>query len=184
MQRDQDSVLVENCLSGDRKAFELLVQKYEKKLYNVAYRIVGDPEDAMDATQSTFVKAFEKLHTFDPKYRFFSWVYRILLNESLTMVHQKKRFEPWESDVVDGRSASSPSPSETFDETEINQQIQKAMRVLKPDYRVVIVLKHFHGMSYREMAEITGVPEKTVKSRLFTARQQLKDILEEQGIVR
>ena len=184
MQRDRDHVLVESCLSGDRKAFELLVQRYEKKLYNVAYRITSDPEDAMDATQSTFVKAYEKLDTFDPKYKFFSWVYRILLNESLTMVHRKKRFEPWESDVVDDRSAAALNPAETLDETETDNQIQNAMRNLKPDYRVVIVLKHFHGMSYREMAEITGVPEKTVKSRLFTARQQLKEILVKQGIVR
>ncbi len=184
MQTDRDYVQVESCLSGDGKAFELLVQRYEKKLYNVAYRITGDPEDAMDGTQSTFVKAFEKLHTFDPKYRFFSWIYRILLNESLTMVHRKKKFEPWESDVVNRQALPSANPSETFDETETDQQIQDAMKTMNPDHRVVIVLKHFHGMSYREMAEIVGVPEKTVKSRLFTARQQLKEILVKQGIVR
>ncbi len=72
----------------------------------------------------------------------------------------------------------------SYDETETDQQIQDAMKTMNPDHRVVIVLKHFHGMSYREMAEIVGVPEKTVKSRLFTARQQLKEILVKQGIVR
>ena len=99
MSTDPDTRIVESCLAGDREAFGLLMDKYEKKMYNTALRVVGDPEDAMDATQSAFVKAYEKLDTFNPSYRFFSWIYRILLNESLNIVNRRKRFDTLDSDI-------------------------------------------------------------------------------------
>ena len=184
MQRNSDELLVKSCLAGDRKAFEQLVERYEKKLFNVAYRVISNTEDAMDATQSTFVKAYEKLDTFNPEYKFFSWIYRILLNESLTLVNKRKRFEKWDSDVVGRTKAMTKGPEERYKDTEIDRHLQVAMMNLKPEYRVVIVLKHFHDFSYKEMSDILGVPEKTVKSRLFTARRMLKDILSKRGLVR
>ena len=90
-------MIVEACLAGERKAFEVLVDRYEKKLYNAAYRVLGDSEDAMEATQSAFVKAYERLGTFDTSQRFFPWMYRILVNESLNIVNRRKRFEELDS---------------------------------------------------------------------------------------
>ena len=83
MARDDDAMLVEACLHGDRHAFDKLVDRYEGPLFSAAYRITGSVEDAMDATQNAFVNAYEKLHTFDPTYRFFSWIYRIAVNEAI-----------------------------------------------------------------------------------------------------
>lgn len=183
MKAGQDEALVRSCLEGDKRAFETLVAKYEKTLYNAAYRVVNDAEDAMDATQTAFVKAYEKLNTFDPAYRFFSWIYRILLNEALTIVNKRKRFDQWDSEVIAQVRSPRRNPEQTFDITEIDDHLQHAMMELKTDYRIVIVLKHFQDFSYREMSELIGIPEKTVKSRLFTARQQLKDILSKRGIV-
>lgn len=173
-------MLVKACLSGDRNAFAMLVDKYEKKLFNAAYRVVDDYEDAMDATQTAFVKAYEKLHTFDPRYRFFSWVYRILLNESINILNKRKRF-----DRIDGDFPTrSRNPEELFGDSEKSRYLQEALMALGEDHRIVVVLRHFQGMSYREMGEVIGIPEKTVKSRLFAARRQLKQVLERRGIFR
>ncbi len=90
MARDDDAMLIESCLRGDRHAFDELVDRYEGPLFGAAYRITGSVEDAMDATQNAFVNAFEKLHTFDPTYRFFSWIYRIAVNESLNLVGRRQ----------------------------------------------------------------------------------------------
>jgi RNA polymerase sigma-70 factor (ECF subfamily) len=176
---DQDEPLVEACLSGERKAFEVLVERYEKKLYNAAYRVLGDTDDAMEATQSAFVKAYERLGTFDTSHRFFPWMYRILINESLNIVSRRKRFEELDSSV----QATGKSAEEKYGDDEIARHLQAAVRQLKPDYRVVVALRHYQGFSYREISDILRIPEKTVKSRLFTARQQLREILLRKGIV-
>jgi RNA polymerase sigma-70 factor (ECF subfamily) len=180
MSNDRDARIVEACLAGDGKAFRMLMDCYEKKLFNAAYRVLDDHEDAMDATQAAFVKAYENLHTFDTSRRFFSWIYRILLNESLNILKARRRFDSL-SDTV---PVTTKSPEERYGDEETGQRVHSALKDLKTDHRIVIVLKHYQGLSYREMSEIVGVPEKTVKSRLFSARRQLKDILLRKGYVR
>jgi RNA polymerase sigma-70 factor (ECF subfamily) len=177
MARDDDAMLVEACLRGDRHAFDELVDRYEGPIFSAAYRITGSVEDAMDATQNAFVNAYEKLHTFDPSYRFFSWIYRIAVNQSLNLVGRRRDQTTFEEDAP----AAAPDPSEVFDTTEIRGQLKQALLELEPYYRTVIVLKHLEGFSYREIAELLEIPEKTVKSRLFTARQQLRVNLTERG---
>jgi RNA polymerase sigma-70 factor (ECF subfamily) len=177
MARDDDTMLVEACLRGDRNAFDELVDRYEGPLFSAAYRITGSIEDAMDATQNSFVNAYEKLHTFDPTYRFFSWIYRIAVNQSLNLVDRRRD----QTTLEDDAPAAAPDPSEVFDSTEIRGQLKRALLELEPFYRTVIVLKHLEGFSYREIGELLDIPEKTVKSRLFTARQRLRVILTERG---
>ena len=179
MSSDRDELIVQACLSGERKAFEVLVERYEKKLYNAAYRVVGGSDDAMEATQSAFVKAYERLGSFDTSQRFFPWMYRILINESLNIVNRRKRFDEIDSRVP----VSGPSPEEKYGDDEMARHLQTAVRALKPDYRIVVALRHYQGFSYKEISEILGIPEKTVKSRLFTARQQLREMLVRRGIV-
>jgi RNA polymerase sigma-70 factor (ECF subfamily) len=179
MSNERDETIVEACLAGERKAFEVLVERYEKKFYNAAYRILGDSEDSIEATQSAFVKAYERLGTFDTSQRFFPWMYRIVVNECMNIVNRRKRFEEIDSRVpVPGRS-----PEEKYGDDEMARHLQAAVRQLKPDYRVVVALRHYQGFSYREIGEILRIPEKTVKSRLFTARQQLREILVRRGIM-
>jgi RNA polymerase sigma-70 factor (ECF subfamily) len=170
-------MLVEACLRGDRHSFDKLVDRYEGPLFSAAYRITGSVEDAMDATQNAFVNAYEKLHTYDPSYRFFSWIYRIAVNQALNLVSGRRNQTAFEEDAP----AAEPDPSEVFDSTEIRGQIKQALMDLEPNYRTMIVLKHLEGFSYREISELLDLPEKTVKSRLFTARQRLRVILTERG---
>ena len=131
----------------------------------------------MDVTQAAFVNAFEKLHTFDPKYRFFSWIYRIAVNQSLNVVDRRRH----ESELdVDFPSAGA-NPEAAYRRTEAAEQLEAALKQLAPNQRTVIVLKHIEGFSYNEIGELLGVPEKTVKSRLFTARQRLRSVLKNEG---
>ena len=160
------------CLRGESAAFEPLVARYERVLFSVALRLIGEYEDARDATQNVFVKAFEQLHRYDPQRRFFSWLYRIAVNECLNARRARKPSEPLH-EAFDSRSG----PFEAFAEVEARNRIDQALKSLSFEYREVIVLRHFVDLSYEEMAEATGVPEKTVKSRLFSARQKLAGLL-------
>ncbi len=168
-----DATLVKLCLAGDAKAFEQIVDRYQKKIFNIALRIAADQDDAEDITQSVFVKAYERLETFDPKYKLFSWLYRIAMNESLNFVGQRQNLQR----LDDAEVSKEPSPEETLDTAINSQTVQDALMKLKLEHRAVIVLKHFQELSYREISYILDLPEKTVKSRLFTAREQLRRIL-------
>ena len=171
-------MLVEACLSGDTAAFGSLVDKYEGKLFNVAFRITGSREDAMDATQSAFAKAYEKLNTFDPSYRFFSWIYRIAVNESLNLIKRRGR----ESKLGDETAAPVANPEQKTGKNQTWDEVARAVRRLKPDLRAVLALRHFEELSYREIADVLGIPENRVKSRLFSARRQLRQMLLERGV--
>ncbi len=170
-------MMVRACLEGDNTAFGTLVQKYSGKLYNAAYRITHGREDAVDATQAAFVKAYEKLPTFDFNHRFFSWIYRIALNEALDIAGRRRR----ETSLDDVPEPITGDLEGDYAEAERSRLVQRALMQLAPDARALIVLKHFQGLSYLDIAEILRVPEKTVKSRLFAARQRLKQVLEERG---
>jgi len=178
MKHEQDHVLVQHCLNGNQKAFEILVDRYQKPVFNLAFRFTSSKEDAEDIAQSVFVKAFEKLNTFDPKFKFFSWLYKIAVNESINFLNRKKRFDTFDEDVHSGKREQ----EENFHDHEMTASIDMALLDLKIDYRVVVILNHFQDLSYREIGQILDIHENTVKSRLFSARKKLKGLLLKRGI--
>ncbi|MFH1501806.1 MAG: RNA polymerase sigma factor [Candidatus Eisenbacteria bacterium] len=180
MNVDDDKRLALKAARGDGKAFEAIVERYEKTVFNAAYRIAKDPDDAADITQAVFIKVHRKIGTYDPSYKLFSWLYRIAVNEAINYVKRARRMVPVESEL--GESRESPAGDVAYVET--SDQIQHALMELKLDYRIVVVLKYFLELSYAEISEIACIPEKTVKSRLFSARQELRDILIRQGYER
>jgi RNA polymerase sigma-70 factor (ECF subfamily) len=169
---EDDAALVRQSLAGESAAFGVLVTRYQKVMYTVAVRMLGNAEDAQDATQDAFVKAYQRLASFDPTYRFFSWMYRILVNECLNAVRSRRPEEPLMADMAGGET-----PFEATAAEERRRQIDGALQRLSPEYRAVIVLRHFVGSSYGEMADLLAIPEKTVKSRLYSARQRLGEQL-------
>lgn len=168
----EDAALVARSLEGDAAAFEVLVERYQRVLYTVAYRMLGNPDDARDAIQTAFVRAYERLATFDADHRFFSWIYRIVINECLNLIRARRPEE-----ALTPALAAVGSPFDTAASQERRTQVQAALLQLSPDYRAVVVLRHFAGLSYDEMAAALGVPSKTIKSRLHTARQRLGELL-------
>lgn len=175
---EQDRLMVEQTLNGDRNAFGGLVRKYERPVYNAAYRILGNPSDAEDAAQTAFVKAFENLGTYRPEYRFYSWMYRIAVNEALNL--RKKRRPAQDIDLVPVESDS--SPERALHEQEQEERVGNAMMDLSPEDRALILLRHYQDLSYRDLSYVFEVPVKTIKSRLFTARSRLRVICESHQI--
>lgn len=178
MNKPDDIVMLERCAKGDRQAFEALVARYQKPVYNAAYRMLHSQADAQDVTQTVFLKVFERVDQFDARHRFFSWVYRITLNESINWLKKANRLETIDDNVAD----ESGSPEKQAGNQQLGERMQEVLMTISADYRQVIILKHVLGCSYREMSEILDVPEKTVKSRLYSARQIVKNILDEQGL--
>lgn len=165
-----DRALVRKYLDGERAAGDELVNRYHRSVFNVALRMLGNVQDAEDVTQTTFGNAFAALDSYDPKYRFFSWIYRMTVNEALNTLKRRR-------DVVslDGSFDLPAGDGESASEAE--DSVGRALLELKPDDRAVVVLRHFVSFSYNEIADVLGVPEKTVKSRLFTARERLRQSL-------
>jgi RNA polymerase sigma-70 factor (ECF subfamily) len=173
MSKTDDTKLIERCRSGDREAFEALLMEYQKPVFNAAYRMLNSRDDAQDVTQTVFLKVFENFDKYDPSRRFFSWIYRITLNESINWLGKTNRLEPLVVEATD----EGKRPDEQLDTDQTSTSVQAALMTIKSEYRSVVILKHFLGCSYAEISQVLEIPENKVKSRLYSARQQLKDAL-------
>jgi RNA polymerase sigma-70 factor, ECF subfamily len=173
---EDDQGLVRRCREGDRGAFGELVARYQKPVFNAALRLLHNPQDAMDVSQTTFLKAFEHLDGYDPSFRFYSWLYRIALNESFSALKSRKTQVPFD----DAEPDESPGPERQLESEQTGRAIEDALMRISPDLRSVVVLRHVMHMSYQDMGDILQLPEKTVKSRLYSARQLLREQLEPQ----
>ncbi|MEW6509804.1 MAG: sigma-70 family RNA polymerase sigma factor [Bacteroidota bacterium] len=173
-----DEEYVRRCRSGERGAFDVLVERHHRAVFNLALRMLRDRDDAADVTQSVFIKAYEGLRKFDDRYKFFSWLYRIAVNESLNQLDHRKRFDGLEGVEV------TEEADEGTDDYSLGREakIQDSLMMLNTDQRAVVVLKHMQGLSYEEIGQVLDIPAKTVKSRLFSARQVLKEILKNKGL--
>ena len=170
---DQDRALVRRCLENHPDAAGDLVDRYQQRLFNVALRMLGNVQDAEDVTQTVFLNAFDSLGTYDPKYKFFSWIYRMTVNESLNTLKRRKPTVALEDDL------EILAPGAAADRAEAEDRVGRALMSLNPDDRAVVVLRHFVSFSYQEIADVLEIPVQTVKSRLFTARERLRFALAE-----
>ncbi len=178
MSNDKDLKLVNLCLKGNKKAFEELIDKYQRTIFNVALRMVNDYDDAKDISQTVFIKAYNRLDTFRPNYKFFSWLYRMLINESLNFLEKKRQHMKLDRDMI----SKDLNPEERYHKNELNKIVDEAVGDVPIDYRVAIVFRHFADLSYKELSFVLDIPAKTVKSRLYTARQVLAKIFADRGI--
>jgi RNA polymerase sigma-70 factor, ECF subfamily len=173
---DDDRLLVQRYRQGDRDAFTDLVVRYQRPVYSAAFWILKTSEDAHDVAQTVFLKAAERIDDYDPQYKFFSWIYRIAVNEALSLQRRRGHEEPLDDD------AAQPAPDGDGPESQVSasqraQRLRSAVMSLTASQRAVITLRHFQECSYEEVAEILGIEERTVKSRLFEARQRLRALL-------
>jgi RNA polymerase sigma-70 factor (ECF subfamily) len=194
MDDDRERALLVRCQHGDRDAFAALVESCERPVFGVAYRMLGNVSDAADAAQSVFLKVFEHLGEYDGKHRAFSWIYRIAVNEALDRLQWRKRngaatgaesggtIGQEEVSLEERVASTDGGPEQSAEAGQLHDCVQAALMELHKDHRAVIVLRHFSGCSYEEMANILHLPEKTVKSRLHTARQVLRKHLCAHGV--
>jgi RNA polymerase sigma-70 factor (ECF subfamily) len=172
-----DSELVTRSLAGDSGAFGELVDRYQRVLFQLAYRVLHDREEARDATQAAFVRAWTHLAQFDRSRRFFSWIYRIQLNEALNRRSRARSHEELDPNL----RSSDDDPEAAHDRGRTQSMVADALLELSAESRDVVILRHWLNLSYEEIAEQVHVPPKTVKSRLFSARQKLAAILKRRG---
>jgi RNA polymerase sigma-70 factor (ECF subfamily) len=177
MSKDGDAELVRRCRRGDQDACYALLSEYEKPVFNVAFRMLHDVDDAQDVTQTVFMKVFENLDRYDPSHRFFSWIYRIAINESINLAQQRSRQRPLEGH----EPSQAAGPEDACGRAEVGAAIESVLMTIKDEYRTVLVLRHFADLTYEEIGVVIDLPVKTVKSRLFTARRLLRDGLLERG---
>ena len=177
-EEDDDRLLVERYLRGDREAFTSLVVRYQRAVYNAAFWILRKHEDAHDISQTVFLKVAERAGEYDPKYKFFSWIYRIAVNESLNLL-RRHRHEDELAEDADIAGDESAGPERQATAAQLARQLRSAMMTMATNDRLVLTLRHFSECSYEEMAQVLEIDEKTVKSRLFEARRRLRGLLKD-----
>ncbi len=173
-----DVELVQRFRNGDREAFAELVIRYQRAIYNAAFWILRKPEDASDIAQTVFLRVAERLDEYDDRYRFFSWIYRIAVNESLNLLRRNGRNEELD-DEVDLAGSERDGPERRAGDAESSARIREALMRLSTGDRMVVTLRHFSECSYEEIGQILELDEKTVKSRLYEARQRLRGMLKD-----
>lgn len=174
MMNKDDHELVFEVLRGNHSSFEILVERYQKKIYGMILQMTDDREAARDLTQEIFLKAYLNLSSFNFRYRFFSWIYRISLNETINFLKSRKRFQSLD------KVQSVPTEEPDWNGGSVAQKkLRITLRDLRSDYRSLILLKYGFGLSYEEMAETLGISLKKVKNRLFYARMILRNKLHE-----
>ncbi len=182
-----ENELIRRCQKGDLAAFDDLVRVYEKKVYNLAYRMSGNHEDANDLSQEAFLRVFQSLKDFRGQSSFSTWLYRVVSNVCLDELRQRGRRltvsidEPVSSDKGETMQRqladNAPPPDELAERREVREVVQAAIGELSEEYRVVIVLRDLRDLSYQEIAEVLDCSLGTVKSRLNRARLALKEKL-------
>jgi RNA polymerase sigma-70 factor, ECF subfamily len=175
---DTDQALLERYRGGDREAFTALVVRYQRPIYNAAFWLTRRAEDASDIAQIVFLRVAERLDDYDPRYKFFSWIYRIAVNESLNLLRRNGREDALD-DQVDIPDRESANPEWQLGEAEVSRRIQGALMTMTTNDRMVLTLRHFSECSYQEIGQILDLDEKTVKSRLFEARHRLAALLKD-----
>ena len=184
-EQNTDQALVERVQSGDKKAFDLLVLKYQQRIMKVLSRYVRDPSEVQDLAQEAFIKAYRALPNFRGDSAFYTWLYRIAINTAKNFVVAQGRrppnddIEATEAEQYDGESALKDyaSPERETLRDEIKETVFKAIDELPEDLKTAITLRELEGMSYEEIAEAMDCPIGTVRSRIFRAREAIDNQL-------
>lgn len=184
-----DAQLVALARGGDYSAYEVLVRRYQRRIYALVYNMTSNKEDTEDLVQDVFVKAYRVLHGFKGNSSFYTWIYRIAVNRTINFLHKRKRRGSSVSlDDVDQAVERDPalvelrsreSPVRDVSISELQNKLNAALQTLSEDHRTVVVMHDIQGMQHAEIASILNCSEGTVRSRLFYARKQLQHELAE-----
>lgn len=183
-----DQALVERAVQGDQKAFRQLVERYQRKVYTIAFGVVRNPDTALDITQDAFVRVHKNLATFKGDSSFYTWIYRIVLN--LCIDRKRRQARQAEVDYDDGishgegftdgptlASTGIDNPAQAAHRKELVEHMDRALATLSEEHKSILLLREVDGLSYEELAETLDIPKGTVMSRLFHARKNFQKSL-------
>lgn len=182
--------LIERARNGDLDAFDSLIRRYEDQVYSVAYRLVGNEDDAADVAQEVFIACFRHLKKYRGDSKLSTWLHRITVNTAKNLWSRQKRqrqdrtqplesTDPQESAPIDRIPDPGPNPRRLAESGEIVEILEGKLLELEPEFREVIILRFIEGFSYEEIAEVTEEPLGTIKSRIFRARRALRDLMQD-----
>ena len=184
--RDLDWAIVQRVQNGEVSAFNQLVQKYRQPLFSTIYNMTGNREDATDIAQEVFIKAFQSIKRFRGQASFYTWLYRIAVNSSITFIKRakKQRFINYEtidetlvsSEILEYFTAKTKTEKGALLK-ELQEKLNEALQKLSPKHRIVVILHEVEGMNHKEIADITKTSEGTVRSRLHYAKKMLQAFL-------
>jgi len=186
IEQHPDVALVERVRGGDDAAYDTLVHKYERQVFRIAQHITQNREDAEDVMQDAFLKAYQKLDQFQGNSKFYTWLVRIAVNESLMRLRKRRSgklvsidedIETDEGSVQRDLADRAPDPEQNYSQAELAEILRKTIQGLPPGFRIVFVLRDVEGLSTEEAAETLGLSVPAVKSRLLRARLQLRERL-------
>lgn len=181
-----DEILVEKCQNGDKQAFELLIKKYQRRIFHLIYRITQDPTVVEPIAQEVFLKAYRSITSFRGSSQFYTWLYRIAVNTSLSHIKKESVEENRErslehdlhASILQSESLKTEDPEELFIRKEFLKHLLDSLRRLPEDLRTAVILREFSGLNYEEISEVMEIPLGTVRSRIFRARARLREMLE------
>ena len=175
---ETETIWVQQARDGDAAAFSRLVEAYQKPVYNLAYRLLGNSVEAEDAAQEAFIRAYTRLDTYDPSRKFSSWMLSIASHYCIDML-RRRRGNVMSVDelppMVDLSMPKAMQPEQVVIQGQVADEIQQLLDTLAPSYRTPVILRYWYDMSYKEIAETMGVTESTIKTRLHRARAQLAE---------
>lgn len=181
-----ETELIQKAAQGDQDAFARLLELHQNKVYGLTLRLVGSPEDAMELTQETFFNAWRGLPNFHADSKFSTWLYRLATNAAIDFLRREKRRKnlstiPLSMDDDSDRVLDIPdqrfTPQSQLERQELQEAVHRGLGQLSDEHRQVLVLRELNGLSYTEIAQVLGIEEGTVKSRIFRARLALRNIL-------
>lgn len=182
-----DKVLVARCKEGDRDAFRILVQKYERRIYGIVVGMIRDREEAWDLTQEVFVKVYRHLGSFEGNSSLYTWMYRITVNLCIDFIRKRKESsleydDARRHDGPVGRNSPVGKPADTPPQRLLREElvgkVNQALERLSPKHKQIIILREVEGLAYQEIADVLGISIGTVMSRLFHARKNMQRVLE------
>ena len=186
--REEEYALIDRSLEGDTEAFNELVVAFQSRIFSTVYHMVGNYEDANDITQDTFIKAFKALRSFKKNSGFFTWIYRIGVNQTINFLNsrKKRKFLSFDNEDYNPESdsdiislISEKTPRKDVDLIELKEKLNEAIQKLSHKHKIVVIMHDIQGMSHEEISEILKCSNGTVRSRLFYARQQLQTFMSE-----
>lgn len=186
LSENDDAELIEQFQNGNTAVFDTLFTRYQKRTYRLVQRFVPNHEDALDITQDAFIRAYQGLSNFKSQCQFYSWLYRITVNLCIDFLRKKSRsevmvYESEDSDelpMANFPDLRSVSPAKAAENKELRSQIRKAIRQLPPKQRQIFILRHWDGLSLKDIATVVGRSDGTVKAHLFHAHRNLRKHLQ------
>ena len=178
---DQERAWIEQALTGDQRAFGQLVEAYERPVYNLTYRMLGDAAEAEDAAQETFLRAYSKLATYQPGRKFVNWLLSIASHHCIDILRRKGRAPQLSLDgplPPQWLASDAPQPDQVAHKKQQRERVREVLDVLPPVYRAAVVLRYWYGLSYREIATTMDTTESAIKSRLHRARRMMAEELQ------